>query len=123
LLSGREKVDTALFWDSLRSMRYLIRGERVFNPKLKRKVWVEKPSLKAIELLWEAHGRLPRGRGRDESRGGDTITNTQVNVLTREEAKAAMALLRQERERQERERAIELDPSQVETGGGTEERS
>jgi hypothetical protein len=105
-------------------MRHLIRGERVFDPKPKRKVWVEKPSLKAIELLWEAHGRLPRGRGKEPPSGaGDTYSQTQVNVLTREDAKAAMSLLRQERDRLERERAIELDPTAVETGGGTEDRS
>src|SRR5207247_4439867 len=38
----------------------------------------------------------------------------------RRDAKAALALLRQERERQERERVIELDPSAIERGGEKE---
>jgi hypothetical protein len=108
----KEKFNTALFWKSLDAMDHLITGKPT-------KKGYDRPSLRAIELLWEAPGRLPRGRGKDGGRsGGDTITNTQVNVLTREEANAAMALLAQARERE-----IVLDPSQVETGGGTEERS
>ena len=38
--------------------------------------------------------------------------------MSREDAKAGMALLKEERRRQEREREIELDPSQIDRSGG-----
>jgi len=104
-----EKYNTALFWKSLRAMDALITGK---PPKK----GYEKPSLKAIELLWEAHGRLPRGRGKEQGGSSDTIANTQVNVLTREDAQTAMALLKEERRRREQERKIALDPTLVEQG-------
>ena len=66
-----------------------------------------------IELVWEAHGRLPQ-RGKSE---GNSIYAPQVNVnpqMDPGDVKAAMSLLKQERRRLEAEKTIELDPSAVE---------
>jgi hypothetical protein len=76
----------------------------------------DKEALRAIELVWTAQGRLPQ-------KGAPEINafNRQVMqplVMDRADAKAAMALLHQEKERQRAQREIALDPSQIERSGG-----
>ena len=81
----------------------------------------DKEALRAIELLWTSLGRLPqKGAPAPEINAFNRHPMYNLN-FDRADAKAAMSLLRQERERLQKERdskVISLDPSQIERSGG-----
>src|SRR5439155_25079630 len=70
----------------------------------------DKEALRAIALLWTSLGRLPQ-KGAPDTNAFKQQQGYHLN-FDRADAKAAMALLRQERERQQREKEITLDPGQ-----------
>jgi hypothetical protein len=70
----------------------------------------DKEALRAIALLWTSLGRLPQ-KGASETNAFNQQQGYHLN-FDRADAKAAMALLRQERERQEREKDITLHRAQ-----------
>ncbi len=75
-----------------------------------------KVALRAIELFWNSSGLLQKAG--PETNVFNRQQLVQPMIMDRADAKAAMALLRQERERQRREHEIELDRSQIERSGG-----
>jgi len=78
----------------------------------------DKEALRAIELLWTSLGRLPqKGAPAPEINAFNQQELVQPLIKDRADAKAAMALLLEEKRRQQKERdakVISLDPSQVE---------
>ena len=93
-----ERLFAGLFRASIRRMNKIIRKGDA------------KVALRAIELLWTANGHIARGKE------GPEIVNQQVLsqplIMDRADARAALALLKDERRRQEREKEITLDPGQ-----------
>ena len=78
----------------------------------------DKEALRAIELLWTAQGRLPQ-KGAPEINAFNRQRLVQPQfIMDRQDAKAAMSLLRQERDRLREEREITLDPSQIARSSG-----
>jgi hypothetical protein len=67
----------------------------------------DKSALRAVELLWTANGRIARGKD------GLEIVNehSQPMITDPADIRAAMSLLRKERERLEREKLEQRDPS------------
>src|SRR5438132_1769019 len=80
LYTRAEKRYAALFLKSLTAVEKLLDGKPM--PK-----GYERPSLRAVELIWAAHGRLPQRGGKGDA--GEPAGNTYNLNFDRADAKAA----------------------------------
>ena len=99
---------------SVKAMRRRLRGKPIRDPKTKKVVGYELPDLKTIELLWHSMGCVSTGK--EEGQVQVNVSSPSM-IQDREDANAAMELLKEKRRQLEQQRKpATIDVTAVEVG-------